>query len=81
MTPGFANACRWCGAFHGPRCPSVAVIEFHADGTVKRVEFVLQANAGLRAETAQMTPNTLVPDGPGVWRPAGQCGRVGELGD
>lgn len=33
--------CGWCGLIHGPRCPSVAAIEYHADGiTVKRVEFV-----------------------------------------
>jgi hypothetical protein len=32
--------CRWCGAWHGPRCPTVQAIEYHPDGTVKRVEFV-----------------------------------------
>lgn len=34
------GACRWCGLVHGPRCPAVAAMEFHPDGTVKRVEFV-----------------------------------------
>ncbi len=31
--------CGWCGMIHGPRCPSVKAMEFHPDGTVKRVEF------------------------------------------
>jgi hypothetical protein len=32
--------CRWCGMIHGPMCPSVKSIEYHADGvTVKHVEF------------------------------------------
>lgn len=31
--------CRWCGMIHGPKCPSVKAMEFHLDGTVKRVEF------------------------------------------
>lgn len=25
---------------HGPKCPSVKALEYHPDGTVKRVEFV-----------------------------------------
>jgi hypothetical protein len=32
--------CGWCGIIHGPRCPSVQAIEYHPDGTIKRVEFV-----------------------------------------
>ena len=32
-------SCRWCGMTHGPRCPSVKALEYHPDGTVKRVEF------------------------------------------
>jgi hypothetical protein len=31
--------CRWCGRWHGPVCPRVQAIEYHPDGTVKRVEF------------------------------------------
>lgn len=34
------GTCRWCGMIHGPRCYAVAAIEYHPDGTVKRVEFV-----------------------------------------
>jgi hypothetical protein len=32
--------CRFCGMYHGPLCPSVRAIEYHPDGTVKRVELV-----------------------------------------
>jgi hypothetical protein len=34
------NPCRWCGLIHAsPMCPTVKAIEYHPDGTVKRVEF------------------------------------------
>lgn len=38
------NICRWCGVIHGPRCPEVRAIEYHEDGTVKRVEFLTPAD-------------------------------------
>jgi hypothetical protein len=34
-----SEACRWCGQYHGPKCPTVKAIEFHPDGSIKRVEF------------------------------------------
>jgi hypothetical protein len=34
-----AQSCRWCGGLHGVQCPSVKAIEYHQDGSVKRVEF------------------------------------------
>jgi hypothetical protein len=35
-----AGICPWCGALHGPRCPTVKAIEYDCDGvTVKRIEF------------------------------------------
>ena len=34
------NQCRYCGHFHGVRCPEVKAIEYFPDGTVKRVEYV-----------------------------------------
>lgn len=37
-------ACAWCGKYHGTRCPEVKAIEYHPDGSVKRVEFVTQAD-------------------------------------
>ena len=35
-----SEPCRWCGEKHGVRCYAVAAIEYHPDGTVRRVEFV-----------------------------------------
>lgn len=35
-----SEPCKYCGASHGVRCPSIAAIEYHPDGTVRRVEFV-----------------------------------------
>jgi hypothetical protein len=34
-----SGQCRWCGRYHGAFCPLVKALEFHPDGTVKRVEF------------------------------------------
>jgi hypothetical protein len=34
-----SETCRWCDAYHGPTCPTVKAIEFHPDGSIKRVEF------------------------------------------
>lgn len=31
--------CGYCGAHHGTICPRIKAIEFHPDGTQKRVEF------------------------------------------
>ena len=33
-------ACPWCSDHHSGRCPMVKAIEYHPNGTVKRVEFV-----------------------------------------
>ncbi len=33
------STCGWCGVIHGPRCPLVKAMEYHQDGTLKRVEF------------------------------------------
>lgn len=32
-------ACVYCGAWHSGTCPKVKSIEYHENGTVKRVEF------------------------------------------
>lgn len=32
--------CGWCGGYHSGTCPKVKAIEYHPDGTVKRVEFI-----------------------------------------
>lgn len=39
-----AGACEWCSSerswvMHTGKCPKVAEIEYHRDGTVKRVRF------------------------------------------
>lgn len=45
MSSAPLQTCRWCGAVHGPLCPMLKAIEFHADGaTVKRVEFLTNAD-------------------------------------
>jgi hypothetical protein len=31
--------CGWCNGFHTGKCPLVKAIEYHPDGTTKRVEF------------------------------------------
>lgn len=31
--------CGWCNGYHSGRCPKVKAIEYHPNGTVKRVEF------------------------------------------
>jgi hypothetical protein len=33
------SACVYCGNIHAWLCPRVKVIEYHPDGTTKRVEF------------------------------------------
>lgn len=30
--------CGWCGLYHGPTCFRVKAIEYHPNGTVRRVE-------------------------------------------
>lgn len=34
-----ASQCQWCGMSHGALCPMVKAIEYHPNGTMKRVEF------------------------------------------
>lgn len=31
--------CTWCGMWHAGVCPLVKVIEYYADGSIKRIEF------------------------------------------
>jgi hypothetical protein len=38
FAPNPRSHCRWCGETH-LRCPEVSAIEYHPDGSVKRVEF------------------------------------------
>jgi hypothetical protein len=34
------NSCVHCGGIHATTCPRIKAIEYNADGTVKRVEFM-----------------------------------------
>lgn len=54
--------CRYCGMIHGPKCPSIKAIEYHPDGTVKRIEFVTPADYFQN----QPLPMPIVPP---VWWP------------
>lgn len=33
------NTCQWCGCIHSGKCPQVKAIEYHPNGSIKRVEF------------------------------------------
>ncbi|MDE2105621.1 MAG: hypothetical protein KGL39_50810 [Patescibacteria group bacterium] len=57
--------CRYCGAVHGLRCPMVKAMEFHPDGSVKRVEFV----DGLRDRIPTIDDQLPVQPWPNYWRP------------
>lgn len=35
-----SQPCQYCSNHHGVRCPTVKALEYHPDGTVKRVEFM-----------------------------------------
>lgn len=62
------NSCRWCGACHTGKCPLVSAIEYHEDGSVKRVEF--HASQPTQPEPIDIA-QTLVTlaNRPGAYRP------------
>ena len=33
------DKCEWCGMIHETICPQIKAIEYHSDGTTKRIEF------------------------------------------
>ena len=33
------HSCSHCGSMHAGQCPKVKAVEYHLDGTVKRVEY------------------------------------------
>lgn len=33
------STCQWCGCIHSGKCPQVKAIEYHENGTIKRIEF------------------------------------------
>jgi hypothetical protein len=56
--------CRWCGAWHGPRCPWVRAIEYSGDGTITRVEF-FQSAVSPFARNANDLVGAALPNGAG----------------
>ena len=44
MTTQTTN-CPYCGMIHQSTCPRIKAIEYHQDGTVKRVEFITPADS------------------------------------
>ena len=39
MSTPTRELCRWCKTYHPSKCPLVKALEYHPDGTLKRVEF------------------------------------------
>lgn len=66
QTSDAAPKCQYCGLFRHPGvCPTVKAIEYHPDGTIKRVEFKTPADYGPPREMGPWTVTcTVIPDGP-----------------
>ena len=67
------NPCQFCGETHGVRCPSVKAIEYHANGKMKRVEFMTPMDYRPWPAMPPVSP----PTGPALpfWDPYGP-GRI-----
>ena len=39
VIPSETGQCPWCGSYHYGKCGLVSAIEYHSNGTIKRVEF------------------------------------------
>lgn len=60
--------CPWCGITHGPRCPSIQAIEYHPDGSIKRVEFVKpEPIAGFDPEILRKGPAAATASPSATW--------------
>lgn len=44
-TPSVAFGCPWCEGYHSGPCPQVKVIEYHPNGTIKKIEYRVQEKA------------------------------------
>jgi hypothetical protein len=53
------DKCQYCGLIHEAKCPNVKAIEYHPDGTVKRVEFFAPNDYG--PKLAGWDPNVFPP--------------------
>lgn len=50
--------CRYCGMMHGPTCWMLKAIEYHEDGSIKRVEFKTAADY---PQTTSAAPSVFRP--------------------
>jgi hypothetical protein len=57
------NPCRWCGIVHIGVCPLVKALDFHPDGTVKRVEFHAPMRPGAACQVCLVFPCSCPPRG------------------
>jgi hypothetical protein len=39
---GNTPRCEWCGQSHTAKCPLIKAVEYHENGTIKRIEFLTQ---------------------------------------
>lgn len=56
-----SGPCEFCGLAHGKICPSVRAIEYHANGKVKRVEFMRPVDCHPISLVPMLPPPTIVP--------------------
>lgn len=64
--------CKHCGKLHSVRCPDVKAIEYHPDGSIKRVEYVTPADlqpmiGGFRINPPYSALTGAPPYPPTVW--------------
>lgn len=62
-TAQYPERCRWCGSWHDAMCPSIAEIEYFADGRVKRVRF----HGGEDSAPQPIGDNTVTPGPVTTW--------------
>ena len=53
--------CQWCGQMHDVRCPFVRAIEYHEDGSIRRVEFMRPADYVMPASVPPPQPVPVAP--------------------
>lgn len=67
--PSAQEPCRFCNGFHSGRCQDVAEIEYHADGSLKRVVFVsaIPKPSVSQVQIIQQTPSSQQASPPGAF--------------
>jgi hypothetical protein len=56
ITPAMLTKCPHCANYHAGRCPEVRAIEYHQDGSIKRVEYLTPADSMAPVLPAQWQP-------------------------